>query len=398
MTHPPMPLEGVKVLDLSRWIAGPVCSMLLADMGADVIKVERPGGEDARDLEPRLGDESAYVLHYHRNKRGITVNTRDADGVAILRRLVAWADVLVENYRPGTLEAMGLGPAELEKLNPGLVVTSISGFGQTGPWRHRPLFNPIAEAMSGLMARTGSPETGPLISGNFTADHTAGLYAAFATVVALFSRTRTGLGQHADVSLFDSMFSLLGYPVTAALNNVPVAPPAGNRDPVTAPGNIFATADQRYVYIDAATDGLFRALAAAMGAPELGTDPRFRTQADRMANVVELEALVEKWTRGKALDEICDLLDRAHVPSGPVCSVEEACDNPQLRAREMVVSLPDEQHGDLRLPGVAVKLSRTPGQVRRRPPTVGEHTAEVLVDICGFTEDEIAALRGRGAV
>jgi CoA:oxalate CoA-transferase len=393
-----MALEGVKVLDLTRWIAGPVCTMLLADMGADVLKVERPGGEDARTLEPRLGDDSAYVLHYQRNKRGVTVNTRDAAGIAILRRLVAWADVLVENYRPGTLEAMGLGPAELEKLNPGLIVTSISGFGQSGPWRHRPLFNPIAEAMSGAMSRTGDPDTGPLVSGNFMADHTAGLYAAFATATALFARGRTGVGQHADVALFDSMFSLLGYPVTAALNNVAVPPPAGNRDPVTAPGNLFATADQRYVYIDAATDALFRALAGAMGAPALGTDPRFATGAARMANVAELETLIEKWTRGRTLDEISEALDGAAVPSGPVCSIEEACQNPQLHARNMIVTLPSDEHGDLRVPGVTVKLSGTPGRVRRRPPAVGEHTAEVLVDVCGFTEQEVAAFRERGAI
>jgi crotonobetainyl-CoA:carnitine CoA-transferase CaiB-like acyl-CoA transferase len=392
------PLDGVKVLDLSRWIAGPMCTMLLADMGADVIKVERPGGEDVRALQPRVGDESAYALHYHRNKRAVTVNTRDADGIAVLRRLVEWADVLVENYRPGTLEAMGLGFDELQRINPRVIVTSVSGFGQHGPWRHRPLFNTIAEAMSGSMSLTGSPETGPTMSGTFVADHTAGLYAAFATMVALHSRTHTGRGQHADVSLFDAMFSVLGYPVTAALNGVEVSPPAGNRDSTAAPGNIFATADDRHIYLDAGTQGLFEALSEAMGGSgELG-DPRFRTGDDRLANVEQLEKLIENWTRSMTLGEVCDALDAAGVPHGPVNTVAEAVQSSHIAAREMTVTVRSSTGGEVRLPGVTVKLSDTPGRVRTAPPGVGQHTVEVLEDICGLGADKIRELRAKGAI
>jgi crotonobetainyl-CoA:carnitine CoA-transferase CaiB-like acyl-CoA transferase len=392
------PLDGVKVLDLSRWIAGPMCTMLLADMGADVIKVERPGGEEVRTLQPRIGGESAYALHYHRNKRAITVNTRHPDGIALLRELVAWADVLVENYRPGTLAAMGLGIEELHRLNPRLVVTSVSGFGQDGPLRHRPLFNAIAEAMSGSMSLTGGGAAGPTMSGTFVADHTAGLYAAFATVLALHARVRTGRGQHADIALFDAMFSVLGYPATAALNGVEVPTPQGNRDSTAAPGNTFPTADGRHIYLDAGTEGLFRSLATAMGEPAALAEPRFESAAERLANAADLEDVIGKWTASMTLPEVCAALDAAGVPHGPVNTVAEAVRGEQVAARELAVTVSTGPDREVRLPGVTVKLSDTPGRVRSAPPAVGQHTAEVLTEICGLDHQEIDRLRLAGAI
>lgn len=391
------PLAGVKVVDLSRWIAGPLCTMLLADLGADVIKVERPGGEEVRALEPRIGDESAYLLHYNRNKRAITVNSRDEAGVAVLRDLIAWADVLVQNYRPGTLEEMGLDAEELDRLNPDLVVTDISGYGQTGPWRHRPLFNSIAEASTGAMSLTGDVSTGPLMSGTFMADHTAGLYAAFATVTALLERQRSGRGQRADVALFDALLSVLGYPLTASLNGLPAPEPTGNRDKTAVPGDLYPTADGRHVYIDAGTDRLFAALREAMGQPAELADERFDTGPGRWALVDDLDALIEKWTTSNTADEVSARLDAAGVPHGIVHTMDEVARHQLLEARQMVAEV-DAGDSALRLPGVTVKFSRTPGSVRSAPPRVGEHTDTVLAEICGRTPDEIEALRRLGAI
>jgi crotonobetainyl-CoA:carnitine CoA-transferase CaiB-like acyl-CoA transferase len=293
---------------------------------------------------------------------------------------------------------MGLGFDELHRLNPRLIVTSVSGFGQFGPWRHRPLFNAIAEAMSGSMSLTGSEATGPTMSGTFVADHTAGLYAAFATVVALQSRSRTGRGQRADVSLFDAMFSVLGYPVTAALNGADVPPPDGNRDATAAPGNTFPTADGRHIYLDAGTEGLFRSLASAMGAPADLGDARFATAEGRLADAVGLEQVIEKWTSSLTLTEVSTALDAAGVPHGPVNMVAEAVHSPHIAAREMAVTLNPGTPDQLRLPGVTVKLSETPGLVRCAPPTVGEHTDEVLGTICRLEPSEIERLRKKGAV
>jgi crotonobetainyl-CoA:carnitine CoA-transferase CaiB-like acyl-CoA transferase len=390
------PLHGVRVLDLSRWIAGPLCTMLLADMGADVVKVERPSGDEVRRLQPRVGTESAYALHYNRNKRAITLDTRHEDAKDVLRRLVGWADVLVENYRPGTLEAMGLGPDVLEQLNPGLVVMSISGFGQTGPWRHRPLFNSIAEATAGAMSLTGSAESGPLMSGTFMADHTTGLYAAFATVTALYERARSGHGQRADVALFDSVVSVLGYSFTAALNGHQPPAPAGNLDRTAAPGNCYPTADGRFVYIDAGTDQLFGDLADAMGsAPDVRE--RFATGKVRMECVEELDELIERWTVALPAAEVSKLLDHCGVPHGLVQTLDEVAEHEVVTAREMVRDV-EVDGTTVRLPGVVVKLSRTPGDVRSAPPALGQHTDAVLADVCGLEPEAIARLRRAGAI
>jgi len=393
------PLDGIRVLDLSRWIAGPLCTMLLADMGADVIKVERPGGEDTRGLEPKIGGDGAYALHYNRNKRGITVNTRNPAGVEVLWRLVDWADVLVENYRPGTLAAMGLSYEALQKRNPRLVVASVSGFGQNGPLRNKPALNPVVEAMSGAMTLV-EDSAGPRVSSNYVADHVTGLYCAYAVALALFERERAGVGQRIDLALFDAMFSVVGHSVTAVLNGAEPPVTLPNRDNATAPGNLFRVRGDAFVYIDAASDGLFRALCEAMDKPSLADDSRFTTGNARMENVDELETIIEEWTSRLSLDEVSQRLAAAGVPYGPVLGLDQVQDNPQLREREMIVEVPDSRgpDGRLRLPGVPLKLSRTPGGVWRRPPTVGEHTDQVLTEICGYTADEVAALRRAGAI
>lgn len=391
------PLDGVKVLDLSRWIAGPLCAMLLADMGADVIKVERPQGEETRQLHPTIGNDSAYFAHYNRNKRGITLNTRDGEGIALLRRLIAWADVLVQNYRPGTLEAMGLDTEELARINPGLIVTDISGYGQSGRWSRRPLFNSIAEATTGSMSLTGDESTGPLMSGTFAADHTTGLFATIATLTALYERGTTGRGQRADVSLFDSMLSVLGYPLTAALNGLPTPPPIGNRDKTAAPGNLYATADGRHIYIDAGTDGLFAALRTVVSDPGEVWDEQFSTAEGRWKLVDQVDQVIEDWTRGITAAEASALLEGAGVPHGIVQTLDEVVAGPVVADRNMIAHVETDQ-GTIALPGVSIKLSRTPGSVRSAPPRLGQHTDEVLVELCGATSEQLAGLRAAGSI
>ncbi|MBM7781850.1 crotonobetainyl-CoA:carnitine CoA-transferase CaiB-like acyl-CoA transferase [Arthrobacter tumbae] len=362
-------------------------------MGADVVKVENPMGEDTRHFEPKVANESTYFLHYNRNKRSITLDTRDANSVDHLKKLIAWADVLVQNYRPGTLTAMGLDDEALAAINPALIVVSISGYGQEGEWSHRPLFNSVAEALSGAMSLNGNHSSGPLMSGTYVADHATGLQAAFAAVTALFERDRTGLGQHVDISLFDSMLSVIGHPLTSAINGKPYTELTGNRDATAPPGNLFATGDSRRIYIDAGSDRLFLALTQAMGSPAHLGDGRFASVAQRWARVDELEHEINVWTLSLDAQSVSDALDREGVPHGVVQTLKEAVQHPLLIERGMLRRV-GEGEDAVNVPGVVAKLSRTPGSVRRRPPRLGEHTSEVLREISGQNEDSVGAALG----
>jgi crotonobetainyl-CoA:carnitine CoA-transferase CaiB-like acyl-CoA transferase len=393
----PTPLEGIRVLDLSRFIAGPLCAQLLGDMGAEVIKVERPRGEDARDQGALYKGESVYAMAYNRNKHGITLDTRHPAAPDILERLVRASDVLVENYRPGTLDEMGLGAARLHELNPRLVVTSLSGFGQTGPWAARALFDAIAQAMSGLMSLTGEPGGRPTLTGTYIADHLAGLYGAIGTLLALYARERTGEGQLVDVASLDSLFSCLGTrPLEVAmLGQTP--PRTGSRDPLSSPANVFRTADG-YVYIHGGTDSLFPRLCAAIGRPDLAADERFRDVPGRMTAIEELEAAVSAWTGAGTVAQASEALADAGIPFGPVASVGDAVASPQIEARQMLVEIEHPTLGPLVVAGLPVKLSATPGSVRKAPPTVGEDNDQIYRAVLGFSPAEIAELRASGVI
>lgn len=396
MDSPHGALDDVKILDLSRWIAGPYCTMLLADMGADVIRVERPGGEDARHLPPFIGQESAYYLHYNRNKRAITLDTRHEDARSVLAPLLAWADILVQNYRPGTMAKMGFDDQTLHELNPRLIVTAISGYGQIGEWSSRPLFNAVAEATAGLMALNGA-DGNPAMTGNFAADHSAGLHAAFATLAALHERERSGLGQVVDVALFDSTLSIIGFPWTSVLNGLadPGIRQAPNRDTTAVPGNTFPTADGRSVYIDAGTDALFAALVSAIGSDSLAADAAFSTVAAREERVEEIETAIAEWTASLRAYEVSARLEEAGVPHGVVLTIAEVVSHPAVRDRALVTTF--EETG-LRVPSPPVKLSRTPASVRRPPPVAGADTDDVLCEICGFDREAIERLGAEGAI
>jgi crotonobetainyl-CoA:carnitine CoA-transferase CaiB-like acyl-CoA transferase len=393
----PSPLDGIRVLDLSRFIAGPFCAQLLGDMGAEVIKLERPGGEDVRHDEPLYQGESVYTMVYNRNKHGITLDTRHPSALVILERLVRVVDVLVENYRPGTLEEMGLAYERLRELNPRLVVTSLSGFGQTGPLARRALFDAIAQATSGLMSLTGEPDGPPTLTGTYIADHVAGLYGVIGTLLALHARARTNEGQVVDIASLDAIFSVLGTRPSAFAMLGVVPERTGSRDPLTGPANLFRAGDG-HVYIHAGTDSLFPRLCAAIGRADLASDERYRFVAGRMAAIDELEAAVSAWTEDRSVAEVSEALEVAGIPFGVVAGIPEVVGSAQIRAREMLVEIDHPTLGPLIVPGLPVKLSRTPGSVRKAPPTVGEDNDRVYGELLGLSPDEIAKLRATRAI
>lgn len=390
-------LRGIRVLDLSRFIAGPFCAQLLGDMGAEVIKVERPSGEDARHHGPFYRGESVYTMVYNRNKYGITLDTRHPAALDVLERLVRMGDVLVENYRPGTLAEMGLSHDHLRELNPRLVVASLSGFGQTGPFARRALFDAIAQATSGLMSLTGEPGGPPTMTGTYIADYVAGLYGAIGVLTALYARESTGVGQVVDVGSLDAIFSCLGTHPSAFLMLGQRPERTGSRDLLTAPANVFAAADG-YVYIHAGTNPLFPRLCEAMGRSDLAADERFRDVPGRMTHQDELEAAIGAWTRTQTIEELSPILEQAGIPFGPVAEIPDVVASPQLRARQMIAEIEHPTLGTLVVPGIPVKLDATPGSIRKAPPMVGEDNELIYTQLLGFSASEYEALKAGGAI
>lgn len=388
-------LTGIRVVDLSRFIAGPLCAQLLADQGADVIKVERPGGEDSRHLGAGVNGETLYAMAYNRNKRGITLDTRHPEAKRVLEELIAASDVLVENYRPGTLDAMGLTAERLEELNPRLVICSLSGFGQTGPLAQRALFDPIAQAMSGLMSLTGTPDAPPTLTGAFVADYMTGVYGALGTMFALHARESTGRGQRVDIGSLDVTFSALGTTALGALNLGTRPVRTGSRDQLSGPANVFASTDG-WLFIHAGTDALFARLVDAIG--DDGLDAQWLSLPGRMADIDAVERWLGAWVGGRGTEEVSRILTQAGIPFSPVLDLPEAIALPQLGAREMIVPTEHARAGTVKLIGTPVKLSGTPAAPFRGAPFVGEHTEEVLRDVLERDDAQIAALRESGAV
>src|SRR5207302_4364020 len=382
-------LAGVRVLDLTRFLAGPFCTAILADLGAEVIKVEAPrGGDEGRYGYPSADGVPVAFLALNRNKKGITLDVRHEAGRRLLRRLLAHVDVLAENFAGGTLTSWGLAPADLCREHPRLIVASLSGFGQTGPWSSRPSYDIVAQAAGGFMSITGFPESPPTRGGGSLGDFVAGLYGAVGILAALAARSRTGTGQPVDVSSQDAMFSLLdNWPaIHAATGREPAR--VGNRHLATAPYDAYRARDG-WVVIAVATNRIFRRLATAIGRPELGSDPRFRGAAGRLERSAEINELVGAWVAERTLEEVTDALGpaRANVPCSPVYGVAELLRHPQLLARDMVVRLPHAKLGEVAVPGVAVKLSDSPGAVSRLGPELGEHTQEIYAGLLGLSSE-----------
>lgn len=394
----PGALDGIRVVDLSRFIAGPYCAMLLGDMGADVVKVEPPErGENSRGYAPFVEGESLYTMVFNRNKRSLTLDLRSEPGREVLRRLLAQADVLVENFVPGTLEKMGLAPETLRELNPRLIVTRISGFGQEGPLSRKPCFDVIAQATSGLMDITGEADGRPTMAGTYVVDYATGLYATIGTLGALQARHRSGKGQVVDVALLDSAMSMLMTAIPEQQLLGRTMQRRGNRDRYVAPANTFPTQDGGWVHLVAAGDPAFASLAKVMARPELVDDPRFRANEQRMQNVEALEEIVSGWTQSLSTVELLGKLQQAGIPCAKVASVAELVEHPHLAHRNQIIEIEHPRAGKVPMQGFAVGFDESPMRLRHPSPTLGQHTGDVLREWLGMTPGEVEQLRAAGA-
>jgi crotonobetainyl-CoA:carnitine CoA-transferase CaiB-like acyl-CoA transferase len=392
------PLNGMKVLDLTHVMAGPTCTLMLADMGADVIKVEkRPDGDDTRRMiPPNVGDQAASFLMMNRNKRGIALDLKTPGGAEILRRLALKADVLVENFGPGVMERLGFGYEDLRNVNRSLIYCSLSGFGRTGPYRHRRGFDLVAQAMSGIMSFTGEAGGAPAKCGPPLSDITAGIIAAMGILAAYSHRLKTGEGQFVDTSLFEAALVQTYWQSAIALATGEAPQAMGSAHPLNAPYQSFEAQDG-WIVIGGANQRNWLRTLEAIGAPELADDPRFRDNAGRMAHLKELEAEFAKRLRTKPSEHWLNLLEEKGVPCGPVNTMLQALSDPQTLAREMVVEVDHTTLGPVKTLGLPVKFSQTPGKVRTGAPLYGEHTREILAE-CGFSSDEIEAFARDGVV
>ena len=394
------PLSGIRVLDLTRVMAGPYCTMMLGDMGADVVKIEQPGkGDDTRPWGPPFlgpAEESAYFLSINRNKRSITVNLKDERGKEIVRRIARGADVVVENFSPGTAGRLGLGYEELRELKPDLVYCSISGFGQDGPAFDRPAYDLVVQGMSGMMSITGPAEGLPTKMGVPIADMTSGMFAAYAVVNALFHRERTGEGQYIDTSMLGGQVALLVYYAVGYLATGEVPHRQGNRHQTVVPYDTFATADG-HVNVAIGNEVLWRRFCEAFGLTEAAADPRFTSNASRMAHLGPLYEAIEGVLTRHMSAEVLARLDAAGVPAGPINSIDQVFAEPQTLHLGLKERVPHPTVDELYLPGVPYRLRGTPCVTRLAPPTLGQHTAEVLAEL-GYDAREIDGLREGGAV
>jgi crotonobetainyl-CoA:carnitine CoA-transferase CaiB-like acyl-CoA transferase len=395
---PSGPLAGVRILDLSRILSGPFATMIFADLGADVIKLENPRtGDDTREWAPPYqGDQSAYFLSVNRNKRGIAVDLKTAQGREVALRLVDRADVLVENFRPGTAARLGLGYDDLHARNPGLIYASISGFGQTGPYASEPGYDAIAQALGGIMSVTGEADGEPVRVGNSAADLSAAMWAAIGILAALHARHTSGCGEWIDISLLDGQIAWLTYLAGGYFASGEVPRRYGSAHPSIVPYQALRTADG-HLMVAVGNDTLWRRFAPLIGLPELVDDPRFDSNPQRVANRAELIPLIEAALATRGSVAWADELSRVGIPAGPINNVDAALEHPQVAARDMVLSTEHPTAGTLRMTGSPIKLSRYTATVRRPPPTLGEHTDAVLGEL-GYSAAEISALRDEGVV
>ena len=400
------PLEGVRVLDLTRALAGPYCTMMLGDLGADVIKVERPGrGDDSRGWGPPFAGEpygpypgeSAYFIAVNRNKRSLTANLKSPEGQEVMRRLAGVSDVLVENFRAGVLDRMGLGYEEMHGLNPRLVYCSISGYGRTGPYAERPGYDVIIQAEGGMMSITGPEEGPPSRVGVPIVDITAGMFAATAVLAALRARDLTGEGQLVDVSLLDTQVALLANVASNYLVGGAEPRRLGNAHPNIAPYEAFPARD-RWFALAAANERQWAVLCDVIGRPELKDDPRFATNGARVSNRPELVTVLNDVFAARDADEWLPDLREAGLPCGPINTVPDVFDHPQAQARDLALETEHPTAGPVRLTGFPYKLSQTPAEVRQPPPLLGQHTEEVLTELLDYTAAEVAGLREQGGI
>ena len=392
------PLAGIRVLDLTRVLAGPFCSMILGDMGAEIIKVEEPGkGDDTRGWPPFSGGEATYFLSVNRNKKSLTLNMKAPDGQAILRRLVAKADVVLENFRPGTMERLGFGYDALRKLNPRLIYCAISGFGESGPEASRPGYDLIVQGESGVMDLTGFADGPPVKVGNSVADLVSGMAAAHGVTLALLSRARTGKGQKVEIGMLDVMASLLTYQAGLYWNGGGQPARRGNQHPSIVPYEVFQAQDA-YMTLGVANNSLFDRMCRAIGREELAKDPRFDSEASRVTNREVLVPLLNSIFSTRPASDWLKRLDEAGVPAGRIKTVAEVCDSEHLRARGMFVSLNHPKAGAVTAMGVPIRLWDTPGAAQAPAPLLGQHTDEILTGLLRIPRAKVAKLRADSVV
>ena len=392
-----LPLDGIRVIDFSRVLAGPLCSALLGDLGAEVIKIEPPGGDDYRAIGPFAGGESGLFSAMNRNKQSVVIDLKRDEGRALAQALCAQADVVVENFRPGVADRLGIGYEQLTALNPKLVYASVSGFGRTGPESHRPAYDIILQAMCGLMDATGSPDGEPTLVGDSVSDVASGIFASWGVLAALLARERTGKGTHVDVAMFDATLSLTAG-LVARYATTGIAPlRVGNRHPSSAPFGAYR-AKGGYFVVAVLNNRLFERFAHAIGQPALIGDPRFADDAARCEHEAALRACIETWSAAHSIDEVNTRLSEAGIPVAPIQSIRDALESEQARERGLLVDAPASDGGTVHLPRQPVQFSAWPATRTTRAPRLGEHTLAVLQQQLGVDAERGAALCAAGVL
>ncbi len=386
-------LKGIRVLDMTRVLSGPFCTAMLADMGADVIKVEHPvGGDGAREPSAAVNGESLYFMSLNRGKKGITLNLKEEKGQNILKSLVKKADVLVENFRPGVMAKLGFSYEDVKDMNPSIIYASISGFGQDSPMKHLPAFDLIAQAMGGIMSVNGQAGGAPTRVGVSLGDTSTALYTAFAIVTALFHRDKTGQGQAIDVSMVDSIFSLLEMSLFTYLSDdKKVLGRIGSRHPTSYPYDVFEARDGYFTIATFDNTGFSR-VCAAMEKPGLTDDPRFLTDTLRGQNDKDLKEIIHSWSRELTVEQVLDRLEANRVPASPIWDIGQISESEHIKARQMLVDVEHPVAGSTRLPAMPAKLSATPAIIQGPSPLLGQHTREVLKGDLGLDDQTIDRL------
>lgn len=390
-------LSDIKVLDLTRVLAGPYATMLLADLGAEIIKIEQPEkGDDSRAFGPYKNGESAYFMSINRNKESITLNLKAPEGKEILKELVKQVDILVENFRPGTMEKLGLGYDVLKEINPRLIYASSTGYGQTGPYSQRPAYDAVVQAMGGIMSITGQPDGVPTRVGTSIGDITAGLFCAAGILAALHERERSGVGQMVDVAMLDCQVAILENAISRFEFTGEIPHPIGNRHPSIVPFEPFDTLTTP-IMLAAGNDRLWVTLCGLMEL-DLADDPRFKTNPLRNENYAALRPILAERFMTKTAEEWQQMFDDAGIPCGPINTVDKVVTNEQVVAREMILEVEHPTAGTTRIPGIPIKLSRTPGEIRLPAPVLGAETEKILTRCLNLTPEQIAALREKQVI
>jgi crotonobetainyl-CoA:carnitine CoA-transferase CaiB-like acyl-CoA transferase len=394
-------LEGLRVLEMGQLIAGPSASRLLAEFGAEVIKIESPKtGDPIRTWRVVENGTSLWWYVQSRNKKSITIDLRQSEGQQLVRELVKEIDILIENFRPGTMEKWGLEYKELKAINPRLIMIRVSGYGQDGPYRDKPGFGSIGEAMGGLRYITGYPDRPPTRVGISIGDSLAALYSVIGALMAVYHRdvNRTGEGQVIDVALYESVFSMMESTLPEFDRAGLIRERTGSTLPGITPSNTYICADGKYVVIGANGDAIFKRLMNVMGRPDVAEDPRFENNAKRSDHAEYLDGLIEEWTKSMPFVEVMKCLDEAKVPAGAIYSIDDIVNDPHYQARQMIREVEVEGLGTLKMPGIVPKMSETPGDIEWAGPKLGQHTAEVLAEKIHLSEEQIKALKEKGII